>query len=99
MLDEVLGQGDDFRIKFAEVGRVLNHPDLVGPGTGHQAGSRGAADGLLAIGPVEAHAFLGEFIQVRGLSDRRTIATELGPQVVDSDEKDVRTIGRTVRNR
>ena len=99
MLDKVLGQGDDFRIQFAKIGCVLDHPDFIGPGTRHQARTGGTANGLLTVGPIEAHAFLGKFIQVRGLSDGRTIATELGPQVVDGDEKDVRTPVGTIRNR
>ena len=89
MLDEVLGQSDDFGVQFAKVSRVLDHPDLVGPGTCHQAGPGGAANGLLAIGPIEAHAFLGKLVQVRRLCDWRTVASELRPQIVNCNEQDV----------
>ena len=98
MLDEMLGQGNDFGIQLPKIGCVLDHPNFIGPGTGHQARPGGTANGLLTVRPVKAHAFLGKFIQVRRLGDSRPIATKLGAQVVDGDEKDVRTPIGTVRN-
>jgi hypothetical protein len=91
MLDKMLGQGNDFGVQLAEVGRVLDHAYFIGPSTRHQAGPGGTANSLLTIGPIEAHAFLGKLIQVRGLGDRGTITTQLGSQVIDCDEKNVRT--------
>ena len=96
MLDKVLRQSDDFWIQFTEVGRVLDHTDPVGSGARHQAGTGGTANGLLAVGPVKAHAVRRQFVEIRRLGDRGTIATKLRPQVVDGDEKDVRTaVGRS----
>ena len=98
MLDKVLRQSDDFWIQFTEVGRVLDHTDPVGSGARHQAGTGGTANGLLAVGPV-AHAVRRQFVEIRRLGDRGTIATKLRPQVVDGDEKGVRTAVGTFGNR
>lgn len=79
MLDEMLGQGNDFGIQLPKIGCVLDHPDFIRSGSRHQAGPRGTANGLLTIGSVEAHAFLGKLVQIRRLGNRRTITTQLGP--------------------
>lgn len=63
--DEVLGQGCDNRIKFSEIGRVLDYADSIGPSSGHQAGSRRTANGLLTIGPVETQSISSKRIEYR----------------------------------
>ena len=99
MLDKVLRQSNDFWIQFTKVGRVLDYTDLVGSGARHQTGPGGTADGLLAVGSVEAHALPRQSVEIRRLGKRGTITTKLRPQVVDSDKKDVRTNVGTVGNR
>jgi len=79
MLDEMLGQGNDFGIQLPEVSGILDHAYFIRPRPCHQAGPGGTANGLLTIGPVEAHAFLGKLVQIRRLGNRRTITTQLGP--------------------
>ena len=63
--DEVLGQSYDIRIKFSKVGRVLDYAYSIGPGSGHQAGSRRAANGLLTIGPIETQSISSKRIEYR----------------------------------
>ncbi len=56
----------------------------------HEREARRRADGLVAIGEVEAHPARGQPVQVRCPGGRITVATERGLQVVDQDEQHIR---------
>ena len=97
MLDEMLGQGNDFGIQLPKIGCVLDHAYLIRSGACHQARPGRTANGLLTIGPVKAHAFLGKLVQVGGLDNSRAIATELRPQVINRNEQNVRRLAEKQR--
>jgi len=86
---EMLAQGDDLRQGIAEVGREV--PDLGGvrPGAGHEAGPGRRTEGLLAIGPGEDHAGLGEAVDVRAFDIVFPITSQFRPEVIDRDEQHV----------
>ena len=55
---EVLGQSDDVRIEFTEFDVIMSDAAGIGAKTGEKAGTRGAADGLLAVCSVEEESGL-----------------------------------------
>lgn len=50
------------------------------------------ADRLLTIGALEKTAALSEFVDVGSNCEFRPVATELGAEIIDSDEEDVRLL-------
>jgi hypothetical protein len=89
----MLGDGDGVRQGLAEV--RLEVPDARGVRTsaGHERGTRRAADGLLAVGPVEGGALGGDAVEVRGLDQRAAGGVDLRTQVIDGDEQHVEFLG------
>ena len=85
----MLAEGDDVREGGAKMG--LEVPDLGGVGAraGQEAGARGGADGLLAVGAGERETGFRDTIEVGRFHVARAISAELGPQIVDRDEEDV----------
>ena len=85
----MLAEGDDVREGGAKMG--LEVPDLGGVGAraGQEAGARGGADGLLAVGAGERETGFRDTIEVGRFHVARAISAELGTQIVDRDKEDV----------
>ena len=92
VLGEVLVERDGCGPAFPPAG------DVVGPFTGvfgikarHQRHATGAADGLVAVGPVEFQTRCGQAVEVR-CDGPSAVAAQFRPQVIDCDEQDVGTL-------
>jgi hypothetical protein len=72
---EVLGQSDDVRQCFPEVGREIPHLCGVGPRSSEDATSRGGAEGLLAISAAEYYAGSGDAIDIWTVDVLGAVAT------------------------
>ena len=86
---EVLWQGDCFRPGFPEMRIEIPDLDGVRSQSRQQGKSRRTAHRLLAVGPAEQCAALGQEIHVwrdRGLV---AITSEGGAQIIDGDEQDI----------
>ena len=89
MRAEVLWQSDDVGIGVTEVGIVFDDAIGVRPSTGHDRGTRGRANRLLAVGSIKKEPLRGKFVDVRGNRNGRAIAPELGTHVIDCNEENV----------
>ena len=81
-------QGGDVGPQLTEVGAVDVEAEGAGAQSREHARARGVADGLLAVCAGEGGAARGEGVEMRG-EGGRSVAAELGPQVVGGNEEDV----------
>ena len=66
---EVTGQRNDIRDRIPEICIVLDDPIAVRSHTGHQAGTRRAADRFLTIGAIETYTFFSKSIYIRAMDN------------------------------
>ena len=93
MLHELLRQRHDIGNGVAEISDQI--PDLrrIGPQPRHDAGPRGIANRLLAVGAIKQNPARRKGVNVRRLDRLRAITSQLWTQVVHGDEKDIGAIG------
>ena len=92
MVLEVLGDGDHVWLIVAEVCRQIPDANRIGPQSGHQAGSRRRADGLLTVGSQKRRSPCGQTIQVRTVDVFRAVAAQFRSHVIGGDEQDIQTV-------
>src|SRR5262249_50340787 len=86
---EVLGERDEFRMLRAKPGLVVHHTGLRRIPSGEQRRARRVAERILGVSPLEPNSARGQTVYVRRLDELIAVTTQLGPQVVRSDEEDV----------
>ena len=86
LLLEVLRQRDHLRHGLAKVGLQIVYLCCIGPQAGHQAGARGRADRLLAVGPIKDHPRPGQSVDVGRQDVVFAVAAQFGSQVVYGNE-------------
>jgi hypothetical protein len=91
---EMLRQRHDVRQRLPKMSGEIIHFRGVRSRAREQAGTRGRANGLLAIGPFKNHPPLGEAINIRGLNDVIAIAAQLRAQIIHGDEENIRFRGK-----
>ena len=92
-LFDYASESGDVGAELAEVDVVALDADGGRAQSRHEAGARGIAEGLLAVGTVEAEARGGEGVDVGAVDVVGAVAAELGAEVVDGDEENVGTLG------
>ena len=71
-------------------GDILGHPNAGGVLAAHDAGPGGRADGAGRVRRGEAHALIGERVEIRGLVEVRPVTGQVPPpQIVDEYEDDI----------
>ena len=93
MVTKVLRQSCDVGVGIAEVGIVLNHAIRIRTGSRHDRSTRWRTNRLLAVCPVKEQPLCGKRVDIRCNRDRRTIASHLGPHVIDRNEKNIGLLG------
>ena len=91
---EILWERDGVGTRGAEVCREIVDPERLWAKAREEGVAGRRADGLVAIGAVEAQGARGEAVDVRGFRIRVAVAAEDGFEVVDADEEDVGAGGR-----
>ncbi len=86
---EVFGQCDSVGHPLAEMGVIAPDTRRIGTQSRQQAGARWPANSLLAVGPQKHRSPLCQPIDVRTLDVTPAVTAQLGPQIVDRDEKNV----------
>ena len=86
---EVLRQRDEIRMLRAKPGLVVHHAGLGRISSGEQRRARRVAKRILGVSPLEPHSARGQTVYVRRFDELIAVTTQLGPQVVRSDEEDV----------
>lgn len=89
ILLQELGQGDDLRQPIAEQRAIVGDAGLIGAKAREERAAARIADGVLHVGPLEAHGAGGQPIEVRGLDDRMPVATQGIAEVVHDDQQNV----------
>ena len=89
ILPEVLRQGNNVRVRFTEIGVVLDDVDRFRSSAGHEACSGRAADGLLAVGPVKEQTIGSKLVDIWRDGNLGTVASKLWPKIIDGNEEDI----------
>ena len=93
VLLEGLRQRHHIRVQVAEMRGEIKHTQGRRAQAGEQRRPRGIAQGLLAVGAVEAQSLGGQPVDVRRLDQRMTIAAQFRPQIVHRQEENI--VGRS----
>ena len=94
VLTKELRDGDDVRQPLAKVILEIEHLGRIRAQSGHDRRATRTTERKLTIGTLEADAACSQFVDIRRLHERRTVAAEVVVHVVDSDEEDVGFGGR-----
>ena len=86
---EILRQSNNVRLMKPKMCLKVIDSCGIRSATGQQRCPRRAANRLLAVGAIEYRPGLCQCVDMGRFDDRRAIATQLGPQVVDCDKQHI----------